>query len=172
MIGYLPRVTSIEKASGLPINKNDGFTLIELVIVIIILGILSVTVTPKFFTSSGFSEYAYRTDVIAKLRLIQTRAMQQANDNCHEVLILSKKLGKGKCSNFTFVDPEVDKKYRSTIVNIPADDPVEFSPNNSSFTFDRMGRPKGCSDDPCDITITGEQSLVVRIESEGYIHAL
>ena len=71
-----------------------GFTLIELVIVIIILGILSVTVAPKFFTSKGFSEYAYRSDIIAKLRLIQTKAMQQTNNNyCHTVLVTNTQLG-------------------------------------------------------------------------------
>ena len=78
------------------IKVAHGFTLIELIIVIIILGILSVTVMPKFFTSKGFSEYAYRTDVIAKLRLIQTKAMQQTDSDvrfCHRVLVTAKKLG-------------------------------------------------------------------------------
>lgn len=34
-------------------NKQSGFTLIELVIVIIILGILSVTAIPKFLDLQG-----------------------------------------------------------------------------------------------------------------------
>ena len=39
-------------------NKQHGFTLIELVMVILILGVLSVTVIPKFVDLSGSAEYA------------------------------------------------------------------------------------------------------------------
>ncbi len=157
-------------------SKGAGFTLIELVIVIVILAILSVTVAPKFFSSNGFSEYAYRIDVIAKLRLIQTRAMQQANDNCHQVMITSTKLGKvkkkvgeGECSTPPEFADQSEK--RATLVEIDSNDNVTFNPSGTVFSFDFMGRPQNCSN-PCEIVITGEQALTVRIESEGYIHAL
>lgn len=145
-----------------------GFTLIELIVVIIVLGILSVTVAPKFFTSNGFSEYAYRTDIVAKLRLIQTRAMQQMNEPCHQVMVTAKQLGKVSCeSPPIFVDQVAQ---RATLVTVAANDKVTFSPAGLSFKFDNMGRPKGCTS-PCAIEIKGEQALVVIIESEGYIHA-
>ncbi len=157
-------------------KKNTGFTLIELVIVIVILAILSATVAPKFFSSNGFSEYAYRTDVIAKLRLIQTRAMQQATDHCHQVMITSKKLGKVKKKageNECTTPPEFANQLerRATLVEIDSNDNVTFSPNGTVFSFDFVGRPQNCNN-PCEIVIAGEQALTVRIESEGYIHAL
>lgn len=148
---------------------NRGFTLIELVIVIIILGVLSATAIPKFFTSNGFSEYTYRSEVITKLRLIQTRAMQQVNDSCHQLIVTSNKLGKATCDTPpVFVD---QTKKRATLVEIDISDNITFSPLGLNFSFDDMGRPQGCNQ-PCDITISGEQLLKVRIESEGYIHAL
>lgn len=152
------------------LTANRGFTLIELIIVIIILGVLSATVVPKFFTSSGFSEFAYRSDVIAKLRLIQTRAMQQVNEPCHRVKVTNKQLGKIDCdSAATFADQELQ---RATVVSVDNHDNVSFSPEDLIFDFNNFGRPfiNGLNS-KIEITITGEQALVVVVESEGYIHA-
>jgi MSHA pilin protein MshC len=171
MVNYFKNNAYVSPLTVLNMKQNTGFTLIELVIVIVILAILSVTVAPKFFSSNGFSEYAYRTDVIAKLRLIQTRAMQQANDNCHQVMITSKKLGKTKCTIPAKFFEETER--RATLVEIETIDNVVFSASESVFQFSRLGRPL-INKEPkkIDITITGEQALIVRIESEGYIHAL
>ncbi|AZQ85766.1 type II secretion system protein [Colwellia sp. Arc7-635] len=156
---------------------SKGFTLIELVVVIVILGILSVTVAPKFFTHNGYSEYAYRTDIIAKLRLIQTRAMQQVNNPfapnekyCHQVLLSAKQLSKDICLPVTeYVN---QSEQRATSVIVANDDSVTFSSANTRFAFDSMGRPSiNGSNRKIEITITGEQALKVIIESEGYIHA-
>ena len=159
-------------------SLNQGFTLIELIIVIIILGILSVTVAPKFFTAKGMTEYGYRSDVIAKLRLIQIKAMQQTeavpqanNSYCHRVLLTDKKLGTpDDCDNTpSFTSPWQES---ATKVKIADQDNVTFDSNitNDSFLFDSMGRPSCTA--PCIITIKGEQTISVQIESEGYIHAL
>lgn len=145
-----------------------GFTLIELIVVIIVLGILSTTVAPKFFTSNGFSEYAYRADIIAKLRLIQTRAMQQVNEPCHQVMVTKSQLGKATCKPpFEFVNQVAQ---RATLVTVDSNDSIVFSPDGLTFSFDNMGRINGCNS-PCEIVIKGEEALTVIIESEGYIHA-
>ena len=57
--------------------NNKGFTLIELIVVIVLLSIVSATVLPKFLSSKGFEEYTYRDELIIKLRAIQLRTMQQ-----------------------------------------------------------------------------------------------
>ena len=72
-------------------DKNEyGFTLIELIVVIILISIMAVTVLPKFFTSNGFEEFTYRDELITKLRAIQLRSMQQTTDTvCHQIQIQS-----------------------------------------------------------------------------------
>lgn len=45
-----------------------GFTLIELVMVILILGIISVTLLPKFFSSASLDERGYYEDLLQSLR--------------------------------------------------------------------------------------------------------
>jgi len=142
-----------------PSQFNKGFTLIELIVVIIVIGILAITVLPKFFNSKGFEEYTYQAQVVSTLRAIQQKAMQQTEvlaTNCHQVIITATKLA-----------DNCDK----SIVQVENNHSVIFSSSNNSFTFDDNGKPEAIAT-AIDITITGTSALKVRIESEGYIHAL
>lgn len=56
-------------------NRQPGFTLIELVTLIVLLGILSVTALPKFFNGSMFQERAFYEDVLGAFRYAQKRAI-------------------------------------------------------------------------------------------------
>lgn len=163
-------------------TKCNGFTMIELIVVILMLGIMAVTIVPKFFNSNGFEEYSYQKEVIAKLRTIQIRAMQQTDGAdstiCHTVLVTETALGipedcvlsgtanwQGEIIN----EPSAPNEPGNTNVEIQRGHKVTFpSPSgNYSFTFDSLGKPD-CTD--CLITINGETDLFVAIESEGYIH--
>ena len=160
-------------------TKQEGFTFIELIIVIIILTILSASVLPKFFTSQGFEEVAYRNEVIAKLRAIQLRAMQQTNNQCSKIVVNTVRLGLMATDNSTADNCHpsnfqcqalASNNTCTTSVFVESDHQVILAGENS-FYFDSMGRPVDCNS-PCLITITGEDSLIVAIEEEGYIHAL
>lgn len=156
---------------GLLAQANKGFTIIELVLVIVLLGILSVTVAPKIFNSSGFEDHAYQAEVIATLRSIQLRAMQQTSfgaNQCHTVIVTSKQI--------TVDDGCIANSSNSTgntlnklSVNIDSNHDITFSPE-MIFSFDSMGRPLSCSSD-CEITLVGSSNLKISIESEGFIHA-
>ncbi len=159
-----------------------GFTLIELVVVIIIIGVLSVTVLPKFFNSKGFEEYAYRSEIVTKLRSIQLRAMQQsaANALCVGVSSNGKNFGvptsfNSNCTGGVSFDSNYGSSLNSTLeiaVNAKHDVTIAFANGSSPFGFDKWGRPiTGCLGG-CVININGSDTLQVRIESEGYIHAL
>ncbi len=151
----------MKSSFSIHINKkfNKGFTLIELIVVIIVIGILAVSVLPKFFNSKGFEEYSYQAQVVSTLRAIQQRAIQQTKilaTNCHQVIITSNKL---------------TDNCNKSIVQVESNHSVIFSSSNNSFTFDDNGKPKAITT-AIDITITGTSALKVRIETEGYIHAL
>lgn len=168
-----------------------GFTLIELIVVIIILGILSVTVAPKFFTSNGFEQYTYRNEVVTTLRALQLRAMQQTTGNyCHLITVNSTQVGLRKfddtqvnnCHLSDFADKNKPDFDKDTSVTIEAKHAVTFSVNGltNTFAFDQLGRVTdfngnrlNCiSPNVCQIIITGEEILKIQIENEGYIHAL
>lgn len=152
--------------------KYNGFTMIELIVVIIMLAIMATTVVPKFFNSTGFQEYTYQAEVITKLRSIQLRAMQQTNNShCHTVLVTETALGIPEPCNSTSPvawegETNTDESG-TTSVKIDTNHDVIFSPTSFSFTFDSMGRPS-CS--TCLIKVIGDSTLTIKIESEGYIH--
>jgi MSHA pilin protein MshC len=147
-----------------------GFTIIELVLVIVLMGILAVSVAPKMFNSNGFEEYAYQAELVATLRNIQLRAMQQTEDyvndfgnGCHTVVVTSKKVTVGTSCNINTDNLDVPT------VEVDNAHSLSFSPV-MSFTFDSMGRPTSCNN-PCQIQLVANDNLSVVIESEGFIHA-
>jgi MSHA pilin protein MshC len=54
---------------------QHGFTLIELIIVIVLVGILSAVAGPRFFDRSGFDERGFYDEVFAALRHARTLAV-------------------------------------------------------------------------------------------------
>jgi MSHA pilin protein MshC len=59
----------------IPLRRSRGFTLIELVIVMTVIGILAVTLGPRFFTQSVFSQRGYADELSAALRAVQKTAV-------------------------------------------------------------------------------------------------
>jgi MSHA pilin protein MshC len=56
-------------------KKQLGFTLIELIMVLVMLGILSATALPKFFTKDDFAEHAFFSDTLNAIRYAQKLAV-------------------------------------------------------------------------------------------------
>ncbi|NQZ07110.1 MAG: prepilin-type N-terminal cleavage/methylation domain-containing protein, partial [Algicola sp.] len=73
-------------------SKQNGFTLIELIVVIIVIGILAVSVAPKLLTKSQFSSVAVRDQLISELRLAQLRALNDRSA-CYAVQVSSVDFG-------------------------------------------------------------------------------
>ena len=179
--------------------NNKGFTLIELIVVIILIGILAVTVAPKFEGTAGYEAHTHRAQLISALRLTQQRAMQQTNMNpnatagtanfCHQIVFDAAtdyaRYGvpnRRNCDDLSFPTPNpieswvpdatghlVDSRYQITF-NIVKDNVVVAKP--ASVGFDWLGRPTRDCNGGCEIHVIrpGEESLIITIEEEGYIH--
>lgn len=137
-----------------------GFTLIELIVVLVILGVLAVSLVPRFFSASGSSEYVYRDQLLSLLRRVQMQAMQCTNCAAEQLTIAPNAvLGAGlNCSD------------DSSLALCPATgDNIGFSASHSPISFDSLGRPQGCGGS-CQLFVQGVTALQVCIEAEGYIH--
>lgn len=59
-----------------------GFTLIELIVIMIVLGILAVTILPRFADRSSFESRGFRDETVAILRYAQKSAVAQRRVVC------------------------------------------------------------------------------------------
>ncbi|WP_052063563.1 GspH/FimT family protein [Nitrincola sp. A-D6] len=55
-------------------HSCQGFTLVELILVLVLLGVLSAVVLPRF-TSSGYAEYGYTEELASAIRFAQQSAV-------------------------------------------------------------------------------------------------
>jgi MSHA pilin protein MshA len=58
----------VEKYQGVTVMKNSGFTLIELIVVIVILGVLASVAAPKFINLSGDAKSALIKNISGNLK--------------------------------------------------------------------------------------------------------
>jgi MSHA pilin protein MshC len=70
----------------LVLSTSKGFTLVELVMTIVILGILSATALPKFFSISAFQERGLSDDTLSAIRYAQKLAVASG---CNVQVVIS-----------------------------------------------------------------------------------
>ncbi len=143
---------------------QSGFTLVELVVVILLVGILSAVAIPRFFKTSGFTERNATEEILIAFRYAQQLAMSRSG-NIQMVI-------DGNNYRIQEVGPPI------TIVanpngagNYSVNLPGGITASNTTITFDSLGRPSPNSQ--TDIAIGNSGTYTVRIEKEtGYAHRI
>ncbi|MGM7448599.1 prepilin-type N-terminal cleavage/methylation domain-containing protein [Idiomarina sp. ST20R2A10] len=138
--------------------KSRGFTLIELIIILVIIGILAVSAAPVFFDSSGTQSQVLRQQAMSILRSIQQQAMQNT-DKPIELQVTQTTLGM----------PPYNNENNLQISNSG----IEFSPADFTIGFDGLGRPTQDCEGGCVITLKESSGVdrVISINKEGFINA-
>ncbi len=154
-------------------RQPQGFTLIELVVVILLLGILSAYGASKFIGVSSYSAYVVQEQAVSVIRQLQIYRMQSnsaTENSAFQLAIRSDCLGSVAACNVSDADAET----RSDVIR-PRD--LTLSANSSTVSFDLLGNPLigsplQSAKDGVNIVITGGESpLYVCINPVGYVFA-
>jgi MSHA pilin protein MshC len=151
-------------------QRMRGFTITELVVVIVIVGILAVVALPRMFTRISFDALRFYDDAQAAVRYAQKLAIA---GRCNSVQVQTTAssiqlsvLGAAGCAVTT-----------NTAATIPGTSggaltaPSGVTLTAATFSFDGNGRPSFASALTLNVTATGEPTRSFVIEQEtGYVH--
>ena len=152
-------------------RRFSGFTLIELVVSLVIIGVMAVVIIPRWNGTSGFGERAFRDRVVASLRYAQKAAIATRRTTCASFspspasvsFRISTNNGATDCSTGSaLVGPD------GNALTATASSGISFSALPAAVVFDAMGRPGSAA----SISISGlDSSLAITVEAEtGYVH--
>lgn len=167
------------------ITRKHGFSLIELIMVIVIMSIIAVVAAPRFFSKSSFDGYILRDLFISQLRQTQMMAISNT-DYCYRVNVSNSNYTVNTYSGISSTSGFCDsnKQVSSTTYSYPDDTfrlvykvetnivsnvMIEFD-NNGAITTPPFNCQQDTANDSLCITITGGSDIKIIISKEGYIY--
>jgi len=148
-----------------PYMKSAGFTLIELVVTIALLGIIAAVATPRFFQARTFDSRGFYDKATAIVRFAQKSAVawRRSVYVCVTATEVSAHSAPGCAAPIT--NPVTQGFAQETA---PAG--VTLSP--LVFSFDGLGRPSAAATITFSSTITGDPARQIVVAAEtGYVVA-
>ena len=146
---------------------QGGFTLIGLVMTIVVVGILAVSVVPRFFERSTFDSLGFHDQTLAVLRYAQKAAVAQRHTVCVTFTASSVSLTLASASppsttcTMNLTGPDGSAPYR-----IDAPSGVSYSAVPSDFYFTALGQASSGQ----TFQVAGV-AKTISVESEtGYVH--
>lgn len=145
------------------LSCQHGFTLVELVMVMIIVGILAVFAAPRFFDADIFRSRGFADQVQASLRYAQKIAIAQRRFVCVTIAGNSLSLATG-----TVATCGTPLASPSSGGNYVIDAPANVTVTEASFHFKALGSPSA----GVTVSVTGgdmTRNIIVEAET-GYVH--
>lgn len=151
---------------------QQGFTMTELITVIVIVGILSAAVIPKFFDRNTFDSRGFYDQTLATLRYAQKTAISQHRLVC-VTFPTSGRVVLYTTANFADVDCVTNRRdllnpsgsYPAGQTTYTIDAPAGVTLSGAvAFNFDALGRPTGLRN-----MSVSSYAIVVEAET-GYVH--
>jgi MSHA pilin protein MshC len=156
--------------------RSRGFTLVELITVMILIGILAVVALPRLNVAQDFGATSFRDRVAASLRFAQKSAVAKRRMVCATVaadglsltLTVDTSFGAGTCAN-AMAGPDganpaaVSPSANVTLAAAPAG-PLHFQPSGA-VTSDAAG----ATQTTYTLTVTGQTPITVT-GATGYVN--
>jgi MSHA pilin protein MshC len=158
-------------------RKNAGYTMLELISVVVLVGILAAVAIPRFAGRVSFDTRGYTDRVRSALQYAQKVAIAERRNVCVDMtggpitLTRSNLAGAGAACTVSVIDPTTGAAF-SAGPAIPAGVAVNFS---APVIFDTLGQSVDATGTPraADVTVSvaGDFTTVITIEKvTGHVH--
>ncbi|WP_045224792.1 prepilin-type N-terminal cleavage/methylation domain-containing protein [Methyloterricola oryzae] len=147
-------------------RRSGGFTVIELVVVIVILGVLAITALPRFFDRQMFEARGFHDGTLGLLRYAQKAAIAQRRTVCVSFGASSASLGIASAAGSATCDLNLAGPDGTAPYSLHAPGGIAYSSTPSDFSFDSWGRASSGQ----TIQVHGVNEPIVVEAATGLVH--
>lgn len=152
-------------------TANRGFTVVELVVTLVVIGIMAVVILPRFMGRTDFDAQGFQDQLAGAIQFSRQQAIAQRRTVCVAVEGSGLAVTRARTVGGACVDPLLNPATGAAYaVSVPSGlGLVAYAPTAAlplSLNFDALGRPNAAA----GLRITGSTGQCLTVETEtGYV---